>query len=163
MEDNVYKAPEADLKTPQPDGSLASRWKRLGAAIIDGLTYIPIMLPLMYFTGGFDGVTEGAQPSLLYTFIIGIVSAVVFMLIHGYFLLNSSQTIGKKVLGITIATMNGEPAPTSHLIKRYGFYLGIALIPVVGSYISFVSILFIFGKAKRCIHDYVGGTQVINK
>ena len=58
MEDNIYKAPQADLKTPQADDNfLASRWSRLAAAIIDGFIYMPIMLPLMYFTGGFDGVT----------------------------------------------------------------------------------------------------------
>jgi uncharacterized RDD family membrane protein YckC len=34
-------------------------------------------------------------------------------------------------------------------------------IPVVGQIFSFINILFIFTKEKRCIHDLVAKTKVV--
>lgn len=140
---------------------LASRWTRLGAAFIDGLTIMPITLPLMYFTGGFDGLSEGLQPSLSYTLLMGLTSIAIFLLIHGRFLVRDGQTLGKKFLDIKIVGLSGEHASVQVLAKRYGFYWLIPLIPGVGALLNMVNILFIFGKSRRCLHDHVGGTKVV--
>lgn len=35
-------------------------------------------------------------------------------------------------------------------------------IPVIGQYISILNYLFVFRKNRRCLHDLIAGTQVIN-
>jgi len=168
VEQDVYKAPESDLNIPQEgQGILASRWARLGGSLIDTIVTICITLPLMFLAGGFDAFTAGvdgqppAQPSLLYSFAIGIVGFAVFLLINATFLLSDGQTIGKKLVSTRIVTDNNQKASGTTLLKRYGLYWVVALIPVIAGLLSFVNMLFIFGKAKRCLHDYVGGTKVV--
>lgn len=154
---------ESKMDLKDVDGDiLASRWDRLGASFIDGLTIIPITMPLMYFTGGFDGISEGIEPSLSYTLALSLASTVIFLLIHGKFLVRDGQTVGKKIQHIKIVTVAGQHANVSVLAKRYGFSWCISLIPVIGPIINMLNILFIFTKSKRCLHDHVGGTKVID-
>ena len=166
MSDNIYSPPTTEpeiVNTNMETTNLASRWQRLGASILDGLMMMVITVPVMFFTGGFDGITDPThQQSLLYSVSMAILGFVVFFGINFKFLINSGQTIGKKALGIKIADMGGNlPTLKGHLLKRYAIYFVPAQIPVVGQIFSLVNILFIFGRQKRCLHDLVGGTQVI--
>ena len=163
MENNVYTSPESNLHVePTAEGLLAGRWSRLWASMIDGLTMIPFMLPLMYYTGGFDGIKEGVQPSFVYSVMITLVAGLLFFVVHGKFMLADGQTLGKKALGIKIVTIGGHHADALTLAKRYGFYWFLPLIPVVGQLINLINILFVFSKSKRCLHDHSGGTKVID-
>jgi uncharacterized RDD family membrane protein YckC len=162
MEDNVYKSPESDLKIDKEgEYELATRWNRLWAALVDGLTIIPIIVAVMYFTGGFDDLAEGIEPSITYNLFLSLISIVIFIAIHGKFMISAGQTLGKKALGIKMVTMDNQHVDISNLVKRYGFSWFVSLIPVVGQIISLVNILFIFTKSKRCLHDHVGNTKVV--
>jgi uncharacterized RDD family membrane protein YckC len=160
MENTTNNLDEAAMDVENTN-ILASRWSRLWASLIDALTIIPITIPLMYFTGGFDGISEGIEPSLTYTLVMGLVGISIFLIIHGKFIVRDGQTLGKKTQNIKIVTTEGLHPDISVLAKRYGFYWGVSLIPVIGQLISMVNILFIFSKSKKCIHDHVGGTKVI--
>ena len=142
--------------------NLATRWSRLWASILDSLIMMCFTVPLMYFTGGIDLLMEGRQPDAMYMVGMGIAGIVFFVLVNGKFLLESGQSIGKKVLKIKIVDLNDVLPSKVHLLKRYGLYFGLGQIPVVGQFLSIINILFIFGKEKRCLHDYVGETRVIN-
>jgi len=162
MEQDVYKAPESNLNIEQEGpGTLASRWARLGASMVDAIVVMCITIPLMYVTGGFSNL-EAGPPGLVYSFVIGLVGILAFALINGKFLLSNGQTLGKKLLKIKIVTTDTRYADLTTLAKRYGFNWGIALVPVIGQFLGLVNVLFIFGKTKRCLHDFVGGTKVIN-
>lgn len=88
---------------------------------------------------------------------------VVFSFVQWPFLRMSGQTIGKKVMNIRIVNLAGQPPSLVDLIfRRYAFFFLIAAIPLIGSLISLVSILMIFGRNRRCLHDIVGGTKVIS-
>ena len=39
---------------------------------------------------------------------------------------------------------------------------GIASIPVVGGLFALVDVLFIFGERRRCLHDHLAGTIVVD-
>lgn len=140
---------------------LATRWQRLWASIIDSLIMGAITLPLVYFTGGFDVITTGREPSFIYNLAIALVGIVFFVLINMKLLLSKGQTIGKKVLNIKIVDMEDNLPSQNHLIKRYGMYLGLGQIPLAGPILSIVNIVIIFGKEKRCGHDYFAETKVI--
>lgn len=166
MSSDVYSTPQSNLEidsnTTKPD--LASRWSRLWASIIDSLIMMLVIVPAMYFTGAFDDLANGVEPSLVYNLAIGLLGFVVFFLINGKFLISDGQTIGKKILGIKIVDLNGNlPGVKQHLLKRYAVYFIPGQVPVVGQIFSVVNILFIFGKEKRCLHDMVAGTKVVNR
>lgn len=153
-----------EVSTPSSTSELenASRGDRLGAAIIDGLIMMLIMFPVMYLTGGFDGFSDGVQPTLTYSLILSGFGMVVFVLINGKLLATKGQTIGKRALGIKIVTLSGTlPDIKQHLLKRYGFYFLIGYVPFIGQLLSTANVLIIFGKEKRCGHDYVAGTAVV--
>jgi len=163
MDENIYKTPESNLAVPSDDSDhlMATRSSRLLASIIDGFTIMIVTIPVMYFTGGFDGLSKGIQPPLAYTIAMGILGLAVFMLINFGFLKNAGQTVGKKVAGIKIVTMEDELPIFSHFLKRYSLYFLPGQIPLAGQLFSILNILFIFGKNKRCIHDYAAGTKVV--
>jgi len=147
------------------DGELnnASRWDRLCASLIDSLIMMVIIMPVMYLTGGFDGVSKGVQPSLGYTLLMGLFGIVVFIIINGKLLTTNGQTVGKRARGIKIVTLSGElPSIKKHLLKRYGVSFLIVYVPLIGQILSLANVLIIFGKQKRCGHDYLAGTLVVN-
>ncbi len=163
-DNNVYSTPQSQLVDQVDDSEkpLASRWARLGASIIDSIIMMVVLVPVMYLTGGFDGIMEGRQPGFVYSFGIGILSFIVFFAINYRFLVANGQTIGKKVLEIKIVDLNGNvPAFQPQLLIRYAVYLLSGQIPVVGQIFSIVNVLFIFGKEKRCIHDLAAKTKVV--
>lgn len=141
--------------------NLATRWQRFWASIIDSLIMMVLMIPLMFFTGMFEVTDEMAQPSYLYTLGIGLAGLAFFVLINYKLLTTKGQTIGKKVLNTKIVEMDGSLPDSKALLTRYGVFFGLGYIPVIGSIINLVNVLFIFGKEKRCGHDYIAKTKVV--
>ncbi len=85
-----------------------------------------------------------------------------FLLLHGYLLAKYGQTIGKKLVGIRIVTVNNTPVAFPHLIlKRYVPMWLLLMVPVVGGYLNLINILLIFHSDRRCGHDLIAGTKVI--
>lgn len=162
MKENIYATPKSELiKDSGEESTLATRWQRLWASMLDGLVIMVLTVPAMYLSGGYDGIFEGVKPSLKYTLLIGALGLIVFFIINGNLLIKHGQTIGKKIVGIKIVDLEGNlPSLKHHLIKRYAVYFIPGQIPVVGQFISIINILFIFGKQKRCVHDFVAGTKV---
>lgn len=69
-------------------------------------------------------------------------------------------TVGKRVVGIRIATMNGEKPRVISLLAR-SFILN-GLYPITYGILFLASVfMVIFRKDKRSIHDLLVGTQVI--
>ena len=164
MSDNLYAPPQSELvEIIDNKYATASRWKRLWASLIDTLTIMVVTVPVMILTGGFDGVSEGVGPSLSYNLLMGAIGLIIFFAININLLIKSGQTVGKLALGIKIVDLNGEkPTFNQHLVKRYAVFFLPGQIPVVGQLISIANVLFIFGKQKRCVHDYIAGTIVVD-
>lgn len=141
----------------------ASRLDRFWASLIDGLIMIAFIMPVMYLTGIYDDISNGIKPSFTYILLIVLMTIIVFILFNGKLLSRSGQTIGKRALGIKIVTLSGElPEVKDLLLKRYGVYLLIGYIPIIGQLLSFVNIVLIFGSQKRCGHDFFAETTVVN-
>jgi len=141
---------------------LASRWSRLWAAIIDGLLALATTIPLLIFLG-FAQIWTEQSISISTTLQIIILNWAVFLLMHGYLLKTRGQTIGKSLIGIRIVTTeNHHPDFLNLLLKRYLPLNVVGYIPVVGPYLTLAEVLFIFRSDKRCLHDLIAGTKVIN-
>jgi uncharacterized RDD family membrane protein YckC len=167
MENNVYETPESDLTTSNTEQRpLASRWARLGGSLIDAVIMMLILIPIQYFTGGFDNLEQdvGLLDGLGYQTLMGFVGVIIFIAINGTLLARYGQTVGKKLIGTQIVSADtGEQAGKDHLIRRYVTYFGCNLVPVIGGILSLINICFIFGETKQCLHDRFGGTLVVNK
>ncbi len=147
---------------------LAGRWQRLGAAILDGIIGFAFALPggLMLFLGGVMAKSgHSANPALLIpSFVVLAIGILALVIIQLYLLVTRGQTIGKKLLGIKIVTYPDEANPGFVKVWLLRSFVNglIGAIPMVGGLYSLVDVLFIFREDKRCIHDLIAGTQVVN-
>lgn len=162
-EENRYAPPKAEVEDAATEGDLASRGARLGGAIIDVIISWIVIFPVMYYTGFWQSAMTG-QVNMTSQLMLGLFGIVVFLVLNGYLLSKRGQTIGKALVGTRIVSVtDGQILP---LPKVFGLrYLPmslIALIPLFGNVIAIVNVLFIFRDDRRCIHDLIAGTRVVN-
>jgi uncharacterized RDD family membrane protein YckC len=165
-ERNPYAPPESgvrDVPEPTESGALASRTVRLGGAITDSIASAVILLPVLFFTGYWETLLSN-EASYATTLAFSAGSFVLFVAINGYLLVKRGQTVGKWLVGtrIVYASDDGLPTLATTLGARYGVLWVINLIPFVGNVFSLVDALFIFRGNRRCLHDLIAGTKVIN-
>lgn len=171
METNPYAAPAAvvDDVRVYSDSDLesrkASRLKRLGAALLDGLINVvwaaPVFMGAMMANGVKTG-TKSAGP-MIALMVLGLILLLVMLVINLVLIHRHGQTIGKRTLDIAMVRSNGD-----HMgVLRYIFLrvLPVSLlgaIPLVGKFVSLVDPLLIFGAQRRCLHDLIADTIVID-
>lgn len=91
-----------------------------------------------------------------------VIGFILFAVVNLHFLRSNGQTIGKKLVGIRIVTLNYTVPDLDRLLGlRYGVMWGASMIPGIGPLFSLVDILFIFGASRRCVHDLIAGTKVV--
>lgn len=125
----------------------AGFWRRLGAAILDGLIIgIPLaIISLILFGEGDSWFTN------IVSFLYSLLTPVLW---NGY-------TIGKKICSIQIKRVDGMPVGIGTMLMRqlvgglvYGITFGIAAI---------VSAFMVgLREDKRAIHDFIAGTVVVH-
>lgn len=162
-ENDPYQPPATELRAPVdlgPEGEiLASRESRLGAAIIDGLIVMAILLPLQWAMGMFEDAESNTMVTTMASAGGGLALTV---LIQGYFLATRAQSLGKMALKIKIVTLDGKNADLVRIVTlRLLPITLVSMIPVVGGFVSLVDSLFIFRADQRCIHDHIAGTRVV--
>ena len=167
---NISTPPNADLsdtgqsETPEKDDSLASRWARLAAVILDGLIIGGPFLLIFYGTEYWDRAIrqEIAFHEQIISMLIGLAT---YLILNGYLLSKRGQTIGKWALGVKIVSnKSNQILPLWKVFAlRYVPKTVITLIPIVGQYLLFADDLLIFRKDKRCVHDFIAGTKVVRE
>lgn len=184
MSDNPYAASATRLARSTVEAGevvLASRFKRFVARLIDGLLLMLAYLLCIYFIpsmwenlmSGFGTVPETTDLSafdlfrpFLFAYDFSFLSLLDFFLtqtivftIQGYFLAQYGQTIGKMALNIKIVDLKTHEKPTLSrlfVVREVGMNT-LSLFPILG----FIEILWIFGPARRCVHDYWSQTIVV--
>jgi uncharacterized RDD family membrane protein YckC len=161
---NPYAPPKAQVAdvVDNVPGTLAGRWQRIGAVLLDGLVGAVWVVPLWFIFGVWDGLTHGHRQPLHITILLAVLNYAFFALVNGYFLKKSGQTIGKKIAGIRIATLDGGiPELWKLLVLRVGLISFVALIPFIGAILCLIDDLFIFKDDRRTVHDLIAGTKVV--
>ncbi len=163
--DEHYRPPTANLEhRVENEIELASRGKRFFAAMIDGIIGIVVSTPLIIYLGVWEAAADGREAPLEVMLILSGFGLVSFLAIHGYFLKKHGQTVGKKLLNLYIVDMNHQIPDFTRLISlRYLPLWAVGYIPIIGSFLPTLDVLFIFRKDKRCIHDLLAGTKVISR
>jgi len=164
-EDNPCAPPMADLTDIEDfkrDTGLAGRWTRFAASFVDGIIGLCYGMPILFALGYWDYLATRQQPPFLLTAGAAVIGFVGFVLVHGYLLKTNGQTVGKKLLEIRIVDLDGNvPDFAKMILLRYLPITLATLIPVIGSFLSTIDVLFIFGAERRCIHDLLAGTKVV--
>ena len=117
-------------------------------------------------TGFWDHLISSAANGIPLSFNANLIAFLVgqslFLLLNGVFLANHGQTIGKRIMKVKIVDMEGKQVGFLKLYSlRYLAFSLITQIPVAGGLLALVNVLFIFGKPRRCLHDFLTGTQVV--
>ena len=166
MERDPYTPPAAvDIETEETRAEtrpLATLGQRFFASLLDGL--IPLGLVLLFIFGLRVPLLSEALESKDYIseMITSAALYILFLALNFYLIHTRSQTIGKLALGIQVSTVSGKsPSTTIQVGIRYAFFIFCDAIPVIGSVLSLVNILFIFGAKRKCLHDYLAGTIVV--
>jgi uncharacterized RDD family membrane protein YckC len=162
-ESNRFAPPNAQVTEPMPlDDApvLASRWARFGAAFIDGLfqgvLFIAVLAPLY----GWSSLTMAGRSPLHFAGGLAVTYIVCFC-IQAWFLYDSSQTLGKKALGLRIVRPDGAYASFPRLLARLAIMMLSNFVPYLGRVFGLVDVLFIFGAPRRCLHDFIVDTAVV--
>jgi uncharacterized RDD family membrane protein YckC len=122
--------------------------------------YLPLVAGAIF--GGVTGAAAGGDTANVQGFEVGMGLALLgFMVWLGItikFMKDNGQSIGKKLCAIKVVRPDGSTASLSRLIWLRNVVNGLfGLIPLYG----IVEVLFIFGNARRCLHDHLADTIVI--
>lgn len=162
---NPYAAPKAAVEDVQSEGfELATRSQRLGAAIVDGIVFAIAGGVAGGVAGSMVGAKDATPQSAIFfaalVLLLGAVGLINLWLVHRY-----RASIGKLALKIRMVRRNGSEAELWRLIVLRGvpqWVLSAAanFLPLVYVLVM-VDVLFIFGAAHRCVHDYIADTIVV--
>ncbi|TRW48705.1 RDD family protein [Aliidiomarina halalkaliphila] len=132
----------------------AGFWVRVGAALIDTVLLMMVVLPVLFAIYGFDYWRSDARVlgfwDLLFNYIFPAVVIILFWVYR-------SATPGKMLLGLKIVDAEtGLPVPTARLIGRYlGYY--VSTLPLL------LGIIWVgIDNRKQGWHDKLAGTVVIH-
>jgi len=178
-EPNPYAPPAADIGEQSiaivsASGDLASRWQRLGAALLDFLPAVGALVPFVIgvMTKALSGQplapAGGVNPlaPFLAAGRLGIISLVLLgaVAVTQWTLLGlRGQTFGKIVAGIRIVRLDGSRASFFRTVvaRNWPFSICGLLFGNAGSVVGTVDALFVFRRDKRCLHDLMAGTKVV--
>lgn len=165
MQDENYRPPEADVVRPAEPGrvELASRWRRLFGAILDGIILYMMILPFMFTTGYLERAMENnidATEPLLWS----TIGFLIYCVVNGYTLHKRGQTLGKMMVATQIVSFQHHTLLPlwKILLLRWLPISIISSIPAIGAVVGLINVLFIFAKGNRCGHDHIAGTIVID-
>ncbi len=122
------------------------------------------LIPIFALFGGWTNyVLRAAEQPFVFGIYITLYSFVMYLLINGYFLAKDGQSIGKKVAGTRIVRSDGSKADFKRIIGlRLLPLYALSLIPFAGRLVGLVDSLLIFRQTRKCLHDNIADTIVVN-
>ena len=165
MQDDIYRPPESDVVRPVDPGhvELASRWRRLFGAILDAIILYLMILPFMFGTGYLERAMENNM-TMAEPYYWSLAGFVIYCIVNGYTLHIRGQTLGKMMVATQIVSASGHQLlPLWKILLLRWLPVGIlSSIPVIGAVLGLLNVLMIFANDKRCGHDHIAGTIVID-
>lgn len=141
------------------------RGRRLLASMLDLALFTATALMIMLVTGLVETAEAWVMPQPVIR--LTLLFVVSYVLLNGYLLISHGQTIGKRLLGLAITHANtGEQLSVWRLLVRaygvvlmgmvLGMFLGLSALLVF----LLLSVISVFGRAQRCLHDFLAGSVV---
>ena len=158
---NPYASPKAAVMHAGSGGGaeLAARSQRLVAAIIDYLVFfVPLGVALVPMFMASGRMATGVIAGLL----AGGLAFLAIVIRNCLLLARNGQTIGKKAVGIRVVRTDDSDAGFTRLFfLRGGLTWLLAAIPGIGNLYALIDVLFIFREDRRCLHDLIADTKVV--
>lgn len=158
--------------------TLADRGTRLGAVLLDGLVNLVACGPgLVWLVVTFIALDQSGRtnpgpeaPDLDFAvrhlagpLLLTLIPLLVVVSVQIWLLSTRGQSLGKMWLKIRIVRIDGTPVGFVHaVLLRSGVMQLLGAIPGVGGLIALVDPLLIFREDRRCLHDLIAGTTVVN-
>jgi len=183
---NPYEAnltPHDPILGEQSDSSiplvLGRRFARFVANIVDGFLLILFIIAVALFAGtglmgvpGLGQLDQNPGASLVIFLLIAIVPWIAFFMINGYSLQSRGQTLGKMATQVQIVDYKTDRVMglNGRIFLRYLWTVPLTLVAslIAGdmgskviNVVYFVGVLLIFSPSRRCLHDYIAGTHVV--
>jgi uncharacterized RDD family membrane protein YckC len=141
--------------------TLASRSSRLGARIVDMALNLVVLIP------GFAvaALTEEDSSRSSNDDLVSGVMVIAFLALNIYqwvSLARSGQTLGKKAMEIKVVMYHDWSNPGFGRAVVVRNWVNILLVLSFLLFYGLIDVLLIFGKDRRCIHDHIAGTVVID-
>jgi uncharacterized RDD family membrane protein YckC len=138
---------------------LADRGARLAAWLIDLVLCLAICAPGYYLLLVSDHPGHRALARGLL-----VLGALGLAAVQGSLLTWKDQTIGKKAVGVRIVrfTDGDNPCFFRAVLIRSVLPGLIASLPFLGKLFALIDVLNILGEERRCLHDYLAGTKVVD-
>jgi uncharacterized RDD family membrane protein YckC len=170
--ENPYAPPISDVNAgtvPAPvEGQLAGRVTRFVAQLVDGLLYLVAVVPALIASFQSGAFREGSTSAIFRTFVsggLGLISGVAWLgliVFQAYLIATTGQSIGKRLFKIKIVKVDGAPVNfVSGVLVRNWLMMILQQVPGVNLVLPLTDALFIFRRDRRCIHDLLAGTKVI--
>lgn len=141
-------------------GTLAGRWRRLAAAILDGFITGAIGWALAAPVLGADAMTNNSHLGTRFgaSGIMAVIAILYFGLQHGKW----GQSIGKRALGMRVVRVaDGGPIGYSAAFGRVGFTYVLSLITF--NVFALIDVLWVlWDPRKQALHDKIVKTVVVN-
>ena len=161
----VNLSPATSSRPPKPAGKpvakpLASRSARLAAVLLDSflaLVVVPVAATLLMAP-----TTEGRRAASL-RLGISILGFVIVGITQLTLLSVRGQTLGKMITGVRVVDFWDESNPGFLRVVCLRMWVPalIGCIPVLGALFKLFDWLAIFGEHRRCIHDAMARTKVV--
>lgn len=172
--ENPYQAPAAEMVEEAPMPFVpATRGRRLVAFLLDTLLLTALWmlateavaavtgyrLPEQTPTGDFarDLLDALGASASLPDYGVGFG---VWLLLQGSLLYRRQQTLGKLVMGIRIVRADGGPAEFPRIVLARELPLWLVPLVPYGVVLVMLDPFTLFGRQRRCLHDWVAGTRV---
>jgi uncharacterized RDD family membrane protein YckC len=138
----------------------AGRTRRLLATLIDVILLAVLSTLLVLVTGLYAG--PAAYDSVIaFTGRLVLVTSVAYILLNGYLLVQSSQTVGKRLLALTLCDdASGQALSLQRQLLRAALVPVFILVPYA-TILILIDPLLILGKSRRCLRDYITGSTVL--
>ena len=169
--ENPYAPPTSDVNAgaqPPVEGQLAERGTRLVSQLVDGLLFMGALVPALIAGFQSGSFKEGGSTAIFRAFAtgtLGIVSGLAWLSLivyQAYLVATSGQSIAKKLFKIRIVKVDGSPVNfVSGVLLRNWLMMLLQQVPVVNLILPLLDALFIFRQDRRCIHDLIAGTKVV--
>jgi uncharacterized RDD family membrane protein YckC len=164
---NPYAPPQTvvrDIVVADADIVLADRGARLGAAMLDSLIVGVMVYAPLVFTVLASGAMQAPAGEHTNSAIVGggIALTLVCFGVWLWFTIKlvkrNGQSIAKKAVGIKVVRSDGSPVSAGRVIwVRNVVNMLLSVIPLYG----LIDSIFIFGEARRCLHDRLADTIVV--
>jgi len=165
---NPYQSPEPfdqqPALSPFAGGNLpyASRWLRLGGAILDSLIVGVPAIAAAFLLGLYEFRPDGSLPlgNQILLILLGIA---VFLAINARLIYTRGQTVGKMICGTMVVMKDGRVVSGNrYIFARLLPIWIITQIPYIGGLFGLADALAIFRSERNCLHDDIAGTRVVD-